>query len=114
MMPRFLTWRDLPDGRAPIVGYLRPPFRCYFGGKTPEIVMMFEPLRVTTETIEPRPFAVGLEGYIRLEKLFGVNLVAWSGRIVSLRRGNRRGFNYIEVVPELPARDVAAVERVNG
>lgn len=94
---RFLTWRDLPEKpAAAVAGELRGPFRFYFGGKVPEMVLFFE--RGTVQ-----PFAIGMEGYIRLEKLLGQNILGWPGKRIAIRRGFKGGHYYVEIVPELPA-----------
>lgn len=119
MTPPFFTWRDLPESREPIEVMLSGPFRNYFGGKTPEMVLCCLPLTIIGETREqierrrtsglvltfvdgrtfvPRPFAIGMEGYIRLEKFLGTNMLRWPARVVGLRRGLKRGHPYIEIV----------------
>lgn len=99
MKPRFLSWRDLPENGAPVKGRLGRRARCYFGGKTPELVLTIGFDIVNVPDDDARPFAIGLEGYVRLERLLGDNIHDWPESIISIRRGRKRGFNYIEIVP---------------
>lgn len=103
--PRFLSWRDFPEGGAPVVGMLRAPFHAYAGGRRGapiELVFGFQSEFFDRAT---RPFSLRIcgEGWIRLEKQLGADVTAWPNREVALKRANTGGHDYIAVhVPAAP------------
>lgn len=102
MASRFLSWRDFPEDGAPIVGVLCGPFHAYAGGRADapiELVFGFESEYFAGEM---RPFSLRIcgEGWIRIEKQLGRNVLDWPGKRIALKYARGRGFNYIAVHAE--------------